>query len=474
MGAELAACPHKRFRPLVYVLAFFHAVVQERRKYGRIGWNVPYDFNESDFRVSMIIENTYLEKAFHRDGQDGPIPWSTLRYLIGEAMYGGRVVDSFDRRVLNTYLDEYMGDFLFDEFNRFEFYPTEDEFYVVPVTGSLDIYHNQVENQPRVNTPEVFGLHSNAEIGYFTTASKEIFEQKLVLGAGAGGGGGGGKQDEVMDKVAREIIEAAPPLFDVFKVQTEITDKNEDGAMTPAEVVLVQELDRFNALLSTMLRTLKLLLKALVGEVGMSAELDEVGKALYNATIPPSWKKKAPATKANLANWMNHFQRRAAQYKAWVAGGEPKVMWLSGLHIPETYLAALVQQCCRAKGWPLDRSSLFTKTTQITDVASVKEKPEFGALVQGLFLEGAGWDIERSCLVKQRPKVLVEQLPLVQIIPAEAAKIKLTNQLTTPVYTTSDRRNAMGVGLVFECNLQSFEHESHWVLQGVAVILNTD
>jgi dynein heavy chain len=363
---------------------------------------------------------------------------------------------------------------LFDDFNRFEFYPTEDEFYLVPVTGSREIYCNQVENQPRVNTPEVFGLHSNAEIGYFTTASKEIFEQKLVLGAGAGGGGGGGKADEVMDKVAREIIESVPELFDVFKIQTELTDKSESGNLTPAEVVLVQELDRFNILLSTMLRTLNLLLKALVGEVGMSAELDEVGQALFNASIPPSWRTKAPRTKMNLANWMSHFHRRAAQYKAWCSHGEPKVMWLSGLHIPETYLAALVQQCCRTKGWPLDRSSLFTKTTKFLDADEVDKKPEFGALVTGMFLEGAGWDRERSCLVKQRPKVLVEQLPLIQIIPAEAAKIKLTNQLTTPVYTTSDRRNAMGVGLVFECNLQSFEHESHWILQGVAIILNMD
>ena len=48
----LTSCPHPAFRSLVYVLAFFHAVVQERRKYGKIGWNVPYDFNESDFSVS--------------------------------------------------------------------------------------------------------------------------------------------------------------------------------------------------------------------------------------------------------------------------------------------------------------------------------------------------------------------------------------------------------------------------------------
>lgn len=50
----LEQCPHSAFKPLVYVLAFFHAVVQERRKFGKIGWNVYYDFNESDFQVRVL------------------------------------------------------------------------------------------------------------------------------------------------------------------------------------------------------------------------------------------------------------------------------------------------------------------------------------------------------------------------------------------------------------------------------------
>jgi len=78
------------------------------------------------------------------------------------------------------------------------------------------------------------------------------------------------------------------------------------------------------------------------------------------------------------------------------------------------------------------------------------------------------------CLKKQDPKVLVVALPIIQIVPAEAVKVKLTNTLKTPVYTTSDRRNAMGVGLVCEADLTTYDDISHWILQGVAVVLNTD
>lgn len=104
--ADLDGCNHWGFKPVIYVLAWFHAIVQDRRKFGKIGWNVPYDFNESDLKISNSLCGLYLEKCF---AQGDVIPWETLRYLIGEAMYGGRVTDNYDRRVLNTYLEDYMG-----------------------------------------------------------------------------------------------------------------------------------------------------------------------------------------------------------------------------------------------------------------------------------------------------------------------------------------------------------------------------
>lgn len=74
---SLESCQHEAFKALVYVLAFFHAVVLERRKYDKLGFNISYDFNESDFNVCTEILSTYLSKAER-------IPWSSLKYLIGE------------------------------------------------------------------------------------------------------------------------------------------------------------------------------------------------------------------------------------------------------------------------------------------------------------------------------------------------------------------------------------------------------
>lgn len=55
-------------------------------------------------------------------------------------MYGGRAIDNFDRRILRTYMDEYMGDFIFDTFQPFHFYFNEEVDYKIPEDGPRDNY----------------------------------------------------------------------------------------------------------------------------------------------------------------------------------------------------------------------------------------------------------------------------------------------------------------------------------------------
>ncbi|CAH1165598.1 unnamed protein product [Phyllotreta striolata] len=464
----LNECPHPLFRSLVFVLAFFHAVVQERRKYDKIGWNICYDFNESDFNVCILILNTYLTKA-HRM-RDPRVPWGSLKYLIGEVMYGGRVIDDFDRRIVRTYMNEYMGDFLFDTFQPFHFYRDNVVDYYIPPDGTKDEYVQFVEELPLSNTPDVFGLHPNAEIGYYTQATKEMWATLIELQPQTTGSGEGISREEFIDLVAKDILKKIPEEYEIWRVRRYF-----QRTMSPTVIVLLQELERFNKLITTIRRTLIQLGKALAGEIGMDSVLDNVAVSLFNGQLPASWRKLAPATCKNLSTWMEHFENRQAQFFQWSTSGEPTVLWLSGIHIPETYLAALVQIACRLHNWPLDRSTLYTSVTEYLDPADVNLRPPAGnCLITGLYLEGASWDVENSCLKKSKPKVLIERMPVIKVVPIETYRLKLQNTFRTPVYTTSLRRNAMGVGLVFEADLRTTEHLSLWVLQGVCLVLNTD
>lgn len=215
---------------------------------------------------------------------------------------------------------------------------------------------------------------------------------------------------------------------------------------SPTQVVLLQELERYNRLIVKMKSTILDLKRALKGEIGMSADLDVLGTSFFNGFLPPGWARLAPPTLKNLVGWIAHFERRFKQYRAWIDIEEPKVMWLSGLHIPESYLTALVQTTCRARAWALDKSAMYTTMTKITDPKEVTKRLEAGTYVEGLYLEGARWNPDLDCLDYQKPKELVTEIPLLQIVPVEANKLKLRGTIKTPVYTTQARANAMGVG----------------------------
>lgn len=470
-------CPHPAYKPLVFVISFFHSVMQDRKKFGKIGWNVIYDFMESDFTISKRLLSMYLGKI----SNDDPIPWASLKYLIGEAMYGGRVTDDYDRRVMMTYLSEYMGDFIFDVNQKFFFAKSENYNYEIPEEGPFDNYVKCINEMPITYSPEIIGLHSNAEIDYFTQASKRIWEDMIKLQSSTGSGtakkkeGEEGKvkaaetKEEVVLKMAEEMKEnKLPPKFEMLVVNKKFT-----GGKTPIDAVLTQEIERYNMLNDKMSDTLTDLISSLKGEIAMNNEIEEIMNSIYNGLLPNQWRNLAPETQKSLLNWLEHFRRRYNQYLDWFDNGEPKVMWLSGLHIPASYLKAIIQTTCRKKGWPLDKVATYTIVTKIFNVDEISAKPEFGCYIQGLYLEGAEWDSEKNCLQRQLPKKLVCNMPLIQVIPAEASKIKLRNNLKTPVYVTQNRKNVKGEGFVFEADLRTLVHPNLWILQGVALLLNT-
>ena len=458
-------CEHYAFQPLVYVLSFFHAVIQERRKYGKIGWNVPYDFNHSDFTVSMKLMSTYLTKA--HDNNDPLIPWGSLRYLIGEAMYGGRVTDNYDRRILMTYLDEYMGDFLFDDFQVFNFFKNEHQSYDLPKATGLIDFASVIDTLPAITSPDVFGLHVNAEITFYQDSSLEMCQNLMNIHSRSFVASGGVSRETLVSATVTEIQMKLKAPFNLNEVRASFGNET-----SPVQVVLLQELEHWNNLVTKMASSLFELQRAIAGEVSMSNELEQLLNSIYLGRLPEMWASKAPMTEKSLSNWMIHFQKRFEQYEDWYKNGEPKVMWLSGLHVPDAYLTALLQTACRSKGWPLDKATLMITVSSYQRANQVMSKPALGCYISGMSLEGASWDMEKRCLIPQRPKELVQELPLLRVTPTELNKVRTQNMLETPIYLTQKRRDSMGVGYVTKAYLETTEHRSFWVLQGVAITMN--
>jgi dynein heavy chain len=178
-----------------------------------------------------------------------------------------------------TYLDEYMGDFLFDPFQPFFFFSNNSVQYKVPMYGSRDDYIMYIEGLPLTNSPDVFGLHPDAEVGYLTSAVKDIWSQLISLQPRTSESAGGISREEFISSIASDVQSKLPVPFDIPRIYKAM------GIPTPTQVVLLQELERWNTLVEKMLSSLKDLRKALKGEIGMSSKLDELSISLYNGRL---------------------------------------------------------------------------------------------------------------------------------------------------------------------------------------------
>ena len=103
-----------------------------------------------------------------------------------------------------------------------------------------------IDDIPLFTSPGVFGLHNNAEISYFTNSAKSLWFNTLKMQTSDGGGGGAVNKEEYVEKVAQDIAEKLPEPFDIYNIKKQI------DTPSPTQIVLLQELERFNSLLEIM------------------------------------------------------------------------------------------------------------------------------------------------------------------------------------------------------------------------------
>lgn len=200
------------FKKLLFGLIYFHAVVQERRKFGPLGWNIPYGFDDGDQRISVRQLHMFLADA---DG-GGRIPFDALRYVTGECNYGGRVTDDKDRLLLNTLLARCYCTAIVEDAS---YTLSASGLYFAPPEGDRGTYLTYIESLPIIPLPEAFGLHENADITKDQNDTAAMFASLLQMGGGGGGGGGAAGGEERVAAAVAECLQRLPPQFDIEAVQ---------------------------------------------------------------------------------------------------------------------------------------------------------------------------------------------------------------------------------------------------------------
>lgn len=287
-----------KFKKLLFGVCFFNAVIQERKKFGPLGWNIMYDWSNSDLEVSITILKNMLQ-------EQSKIPWDALVYLTGEITFGGRVTDDWDRRTLRSILTRYYNPSILDDGYRL----SPSGIYYAPQEGDLASFRTYIDSLPFGEEPSVFGMHENANISFQLRETKIMIKTVLDVQPRLVSSRSGQTSEDIATNTATSILESWPAVIELEipdinsaffsgdraksagggeknMVLAELFRKDANGRMINSlSTVLSQEVTRFNKLLSIIKNSLQSLVKAIKGLVVMSSDLELVLKSLLNNEV---------------------------------------------------------------------------------------------------------------------------------------------------------------------------------------------
>ena len=403
-------------------------------------------------------------------------------------------IDAWDRRTCNSYLSVLVNKKLFEGLELGPNFRSPD-----PSTLTYEGYLTYLDEKLPADSPTMFGLHPNAEIGYLTNWTASIFD--TILGLGGGDAGGGGSNTSAVKESMDYLLKNLPENFPMISIM-ELAQPLLLLESGPFVVVALQECQRMNALLTEIRRSLIELEKGLKGQLNMSQSMEDLIKAISinqwpgrNPFSTCRWESKAWPSMKNLLSEYADMLLRCEQLSKWSSDlVTPYSVWLPGLFNPTSYLTAVMQVTARKTGLPLDQMTTETHITTYMKPDGLDHHPTDGAFVHGFYMEGARWPTgdeagdpymvsDTPCagfLVDSRLKELLPPLPVIYVkaVPVQSSwepssvgyLRRQADVYECPVYLTSFR----GPTYVFLSTLKTVDPCSKWVLTGTAILMQCD
>jgi dynein heavy chain len=415
------------------------------------------------------------------------LSWSTVQYMVAEVQYGGKVTDNMDRRLFATYANVWYAPRTLDA--AFTFNPAHpiakipgDFKYIVPDFPEIDAYRRFTASLPEIDTPEIYGLHPNADLTFrLKEATAFITTLSDTQPKQAGGGAGRSLDDVVMDKAA-ELLGKLPADYVEEEYRARI--RKLGGLGEPLNIFLYQEIQRLQSVIGKVRSMLNAMQQAIRGEIVMTAELLQAMTDIFDAKVPRSWLFTPGGDEFSwlipaLGMWFASLLERDTQLRTWLTTTRPNSYWMAGFSNPQGFLTAMKQEVTRlhrAQHWALDDVEYYAEVTEMERPDAVRAPPKEGVYVHTTFVEGARWDKHTASLAESEPKKLFAPMPVVFITAVAKGPLKekmdaLGQCYSCPVYrypTRTERYRILSIPLPS----RGISPDA-WTLRGVCLLALT-
>ncbi|XP_030632529.1 cytoplasmic dynein 2 heavy chain 1 [Chanos chanos] len=444
----------------LFCLAWFHAVCQERRNFIPQGWTKFYEFSLSDLRAGFEIIDRLYEggKTFQ---------WEIVRGLLDSAIYGGRIDNACDLRILRSYLQQFFSSQLLSashthsQSKRPTGFPPQIS---LPNSYSIVDYRVMVESLPDDDKPSFFGLPANIERSAQRTVSTQVISQLRVLSRSGPPG----------SKFDREIwSNGLSPILNLWKKLNQGSSMIHQKVSPPSEsqgspVLSFILLEQFIAirLVQGIHQSLAALSKVIRGTSLLTSDVHKLATALLNQECPLSWQAKWEGPDDPM-QYLRAVVARALAIQGWVERADRQSLLadtldLSDLFHPDTFLNALRQETARCVACSMD--SLKFVTSWKSHIAEAKLQVKIG----GLQLEGCSFD-GTALFENQHDSPSVSAVPVCYTawIPQSVRGCYAPDEcISLPLYTSSER-----VRVVTNIDVPCGGIRDRWIQSGAALFL---
>ncbi|OXA50597.1 Dynein heavy chain, cytoplasmic [Folsomia candida] len=478
-ASRMMKAPNERAR-LYFLVAWFHAVVQERLRYVPLGWAKFYEFNEADLRVACDTLDAWIDSTAMGRTNLPPdkVPWDALKTLLSETIYGGKVDNEFDARLLSSFVHRLFTPRSFEQ--DFLLVANADGGDIsMPDALRRDQFMSWANTLTHRQTPAWLGLPTHAEKVLLTSRGAEMASKLLKMQLIEDDEDLGMSKESVAQVGIDEGHVGAPAWMRTLHVSAEewlkvlpeklnTMKRTADNIKRPLYRFYEREITSAAKMLEAVRSDLIAVKMICQGEKKQTSYHRNLISELVRGIIPDSWKGRYSIPRGcTVINWINDLALRIEQFigisqtvkQKGAEQLESIPVWLGGLIIPEAYFTATRQCVAQANGWSVEELVLDV-------VIGGKKGQNF--VLNGLKLQGAVWKdggLQLSAdVLSDLPDVTLTWVKHDPKVNLQEGKILL------PVYLNSTRDD-----LLFTVDMKMVKQQDKYSFyeRGVAILAST-